>query len=66
MKVILSVKCDHCLKKIGEIPVDIADGSMSLEAPRVSSWKIYGQKVNEIIMTHRSECPFYQGGIAGF
>ncbi len=66
MKALLYVKCDHCGKRIGEIPIVMADMPMSLEAPRVSPWKIYGRKVNEIIIAHRSECSFYQGGIAGF
>jgi hypothetical protein len=66
MKAILYVKCDQCKKQIGEIPIDMADMPMSLEAPRVSPWKIYGRKTNEIIMAHQGECPYNQGGIAGF
>jgi hypothetical protein len=66
MKATLYVKCDQCRKQIGKIPIDMADMPKSLEAPRVSPWKIYGRKVNEIIMAHQGVCPFYHGGIAGF
>ena len=51
MKAVLKINCDACGRYLGETTVDTATMADELQ-----------QRINLIILRHRSECKYYGGG----